>query len=102
MKQLAVERGDQPYGAVIVRGNEIVGRGVSAVITDNDPTAHAEMVAIRDACRHLATRDLSGCVMYGTSRACAMCETAAYWARLSELRHGEDATSQGAPAYPRC
>ncbi len=102
MQQLAIERGDQPFGAVIVRGEEIVARGVSAVITDNDPTAHAEMQAIREACRRLDTRDLSGCVMYGTSRACPMCETAAYWANVSELRFGEEATSIGPPGYPRC
>ncbi len=102
MKQVAVERGDQPYGAVIVREREIIARGVSAVITTQDPTAHAEMQAIREACRALGTRDLSACVMYGTSRACPMCETAAYWARLSELRYGPQAESAGAPGYPRC
>jgi tRNA(Arg) A34 adenosine deaminase TadA len=102
MKALAIERGDQPYGAVIVRDGQIVGRGASAVIRQNDPTAHAEMLAIRDACRRLATRDLSGCVMYGTSRACPMCETAAYWARIARLRFGDDLTSGGAPGFPRC
>jgi len=76
MRRLAIERGDQPYGAVIVRAGRIVGEGVSAVVTENDPTAHAEVQAIRDAARRLGTRDLSRCEMYGTSRACTMCEAA--------------------------
>jgi len=98
MRRIAVERGDQPYGAVVVRGLRIVGLGVSAVVTDNDPTAHAEMQAIRDAARRLGTRDLSGCELYGSARACPMCEAAAYWARIDRLRYGEAGTDGGAPA----
>jgi tRNA(Arg) A34 adenosine deaminase TadA len=97
MRRLATERGDQPYGAVIVRAGKIVGEGVSAVITTPDPTAHAEMQAIRDAARRLRTRDLSGCEMYGTSRACPMCEAGAYWAGLSRLWYGESIADGGAP-----
>ncbi|HRI18870.1 MAG TPA: nucleoside deaminase [Burkholderiaceae bacterium] len=97
MRNLAIARGDQPYGAVVVKDQRIVGQGVSAVVADNDPTAHAEMQAIRDAARRLGTRDLSGCELYGNSRACPMCEAAAYWARISKLRHGEAATDGGAP-----
>jgi hypothetical protein len=85
MKRIAVEAGDQPYGAIVVKGKEIVGEGPSRVITNHDPTAHAEVEAIRHAARRLGTHDLSGCVMYGTSRACRMCETAAYWANISRL-----------------
>lgn len=97
MRRLAISRGDQPYGAVVVKDQRIVGQGVSAVVTDNDPTAHAEMQAIRDAARRLGTRDLSGCELYGSSRACPMCEAAAYWARISKMRYGEAATDGGAP-----
>lgn len=97
MRRIATERGDQAYGAVIVRGARIVGEGVSAVITTPDPTAHAEMQAIRDAARRLRTRDLSGCEMYGTSRACPMCEAGAYWAGLSRLWYGESIADGGAP-----
>ena len=100
MRRRAVERGDQPYGAVIVKGNLIVGEGVSAVVTDNDPTAHAEMQAIRDAARRLGTRDLTGCEMYGTSRACPMCEAAAYWARVSRLYYGASIADAGVPRLP--
>ena len=97
MRRLAVERGDQPYGAVIVKADRIVGEGASAVVTDNDPTAHAEMVAIRDAARRLGSRDLSGCEMYGTAPACPMCEAAAYWARVTRLLHGATIVDAGAP-----
>ncbi len=97
MRRLAVERGDQPYGAVIVKADRIVGEGVSAVVTDDDPTAHAEMVAIRDAARRLGSRDLSGCEMYGTSPACPMCEAGAYWARVTRLLHGAMIVDAGPP-----
>ncbi len=98
MRRLSVARGDQPYGAVVVKDWRIVGLGVSAVVTGNDPTAHAELQAIRDAARRLGTRDLTGCELYGSSRACPMCEAAAYWAGISKMRHGEAATDAGAPA----
>ena len=97
MRRLAVERGDQAYGAVVVRDGKIVGEGVSAVVTDRDPTAHAEMQAIRDAARRLGTNDLSCCEMYGTSRACPMCEAAAYWARIRRLHSGDPPADDGAP-----
>ena len=102
MKQLAVEAGDQPYGAIIVKDGEIVGEGPSRVITHGDPTAHAEIEAIRDAARRLGTRDLSGCVMYGTSRPCRMCETAAYWANISYFYFGEELNDGGRPRYSSC
>ncbi|HSD55296.1 MAG TPA: nucleoside deaminase [Burkholderiales bacterium] len=97
MRRISVERGDQAYGAVIVKDGKIVGEGISAVITANDPTAHAEIQGIRDAAKRLGTRDLSGCEMYGTSRACPMCEAGAYWARLSRMYYGEGITDAGAP-----
>jgi tRNA(Arg) A34 adenosine deaminase TadA len=97
LRGMAVARGDQPYGAVVVCGNAIVGEGVSEVVTSRDPTAHAEMQAIRDASRRLGRADLSDCELYGTSRACPMCEAAAYWARIARLRHGADAADGGAP-----
>lgn len=97
MRRLAVERGDQPYGAVIVKADRIVGEGASAVVTDDDPTAHAEMVAIRDAARRLGSRDLSGCEMYGTAPACPMCEAGAYLARITRLLHGATIVDAGPP-----
>lgn len=100
MRRIAIERGDQPFGAVIVQGSVIVGEGVSAVITGNDPTAHAEMQAIRGAARRLGTGNLSGCDMYGTSRACPMCEAGAYWAQLATMYHSTSITDAGAPRLP--
>ena len=100
MRRRAIERGDQPYGAIIVQRGRIVGEGVSAVMTDNDPTAHAEMQAIRDAARRLGTRDLTGCEMYGTSRACPMCEAGAYWARIARMYYGTSIADGGAPRLP--
>lgn len=97
MRRLALERGDQPYGAVVVKDGRIVGEGVSSVVTDTDPTAHAEIQAIRDAARRLRTHDLSGCELYGTSRACPMCEAGAFWARISRMFYGEAITDAGAP-----
>ena len=97
LREEAVRRGDQPYGAVVVRKGEIVGEGVSAVITDRDPTAHAEMVAIRAAARRLDARDLAGCELFGSSRACPMCEAAAYWANIGRMFHGIDAADAGPP-----
>jgi tRNA(Arg) A34 adenosine deaminase TadA len=100
MRRRAVELGDQPFGAVVVRDQRIVGEGVSAVITAGDPTAHAEMQAIRAAARALGTRDLSGCELYSTSRACPMCEAAAYWARIGRMVHGAALVDAGAPRLP--
>ncbi|MGH7332570.1 MAG: nucleoside deaminase [Candidatus Rokuibacteriota bacterium] len=102
MRRLAQERGDQPYGAVVVKEGRIVGEGVSAVVTNRDPTAHAEMEAIRDACRRLGTGDLSGCAIYSTSRPCRMCETACYWARIARMVFGADLSDGGPPRYGGC
>jgi tRNA(Arg) A34 adenosine deaminase TadA len=100
LRRLAIDRGDQPFGAVVVRAGRIVGEGVSAVNTTPDPTAHAEVQAIRDAARRLRTPDLSGCELYGTSRACPMCQAGAYWARLTRLWHGTGLVDGGAPGLP--
>jgi tRNA(Arg) A34 adenosine deaminase TadA len=102
MKALALATGDQGYGAVIVKDGRIVGQAPSRVVVNGDPTAHAEMEAVRDAARRLGTRDLGGCAMYSTSRACPMCETAAHWAKLENLVHGRSLTQAGRPQYSRC
>ncbi len=93
----ALRAGDQPFGAVVLRGEMIVGAAPSRVVTASDPTAHAEMEAIRDAARQLRTRDLSGCVLVSTSRPCRMCEAAAGWAGISRMVYGEALTDAGAP-----
>ena len=93
----ALRAGDQPFGAVVLRGESVVGAAPSRVVTAADPTAHAEMEAIRDAARRLRTRDLSGCVLVSTSRPCRMCEAAAGWAGISRMVYGEALTDAGAP-----
>ena len=98
LRDEAQRGGDQAYGAVVWRGDAIVGEGPSRVVINNDPTAHAEMEAIRDAARRLGTRDLAGCVLVSTSRPCRMCEAAAGWARIERMVHGEALTDAGRPS----
>src|ERR1700741_1895821 len=71
-----------PFGAIIVRGDKIVGRGWNRVTSMNDPTAHAEVTAIRDACKRLKRFHLEGCDIYTSCEPCPMCMGAIYWARL--------------------
>ena len=87
-----------PFGAVIVRDGEIVGRGTNNVTAHNDPTAHAEVVAIRDACATLGTFSLQGCVVYTSCEPCPMCLSAIYWARLDRIYYAatcDDAAAAG-------
>jgi tRNA(Arg) A34 adenosine deaminase TadA len=77
-----------PFGAVVVRRGKIVGRGCNLVTSSNDPTAHAEIVAIRDACRKLKTFQLDECEMYTSCEPCPMCLSAIYWARLRRVFYG--------------
>jgi guanine deaminase len=74
-----------PFGAVVVRDGAIVGRGSNQVTSTHDPTAHAEIVAIRDACQTLGTFRLEGCDIYASCEPCPMCLGAIYWARLDRL-----------------
>jgi tRNA(Arg) A34 adenosine deaminase TadA len=71
-----------PFGAVVVRGGEIIGRGANQVLATRDPTAHAEIVAIRAACQALGAFHLPDCELYTTCEPCPMCLAAIYWARL--------------------
>ena len=74
-----------PFGAVVVRHGKIVGRGWNRVTSTNDPTAHAEVVAIREACRRLKTFQLDDCELYASCEPCPMCLAAIYWARFKEV-----------------
>lgn len=80
-----VRHGGGPFGAVIARGGEVVAEGVNRVTAHHDPTAHAEVQAIRAAAAKLHTFDLSGCDIYASCEPCPMCLGAIYWARLSRL-----------------
>ena len=92
----AEAEGEVPVGAVVVQGAEIVGRGRNRSIRQNDPTAHAEMLALRQAARRRANYRLEGCTLYVTLEPCAMCAGAAVLARLSRLVYGCDDPKSGA------
>lgn len=87
-----------PFGAVVVRDGRVVGRGWNRVTSALDPTAHAEVVAIRDACSRLGTHALAGCQIYCSCEPCPMCLAAIHWARLDRIIYaatGDDAASAG-------
>ena len=87
-----------PFGAVVVKDDKIVGSGSNMVLASNDPTAHAEIVAIREACHNLKTHDLSGCELYTSCYPCPMCLSAIIWANIKTVYYGntkEDAASIG-------
>jgi tRNA(Arg) A34 adenosine deaminase TadA len=81
-----------PFGAVIVKGGKIVGEGSNNVTSKNDPSAHAEIEAIRQACQGLKNFDLSGCEIYTSCEPCPMCLSAIYWARISKVYFGNTKT----------
>ena len=97
MKQRAIESGDQPFGAVVVRGNEIVGLGPSRVLLRGEWVGHAEREAMRDAQAKLGRIDLSDCVMYSTSPPCSACQKVAAQARLARMYAGAGAVDLGPP-----
>jgi tRNA(Arg) A34 adenosine deaminase TadA len=87
-----------PFGAVIVKDGKIVGTGNNQVTSSNDPTAHAEVTAIRDACKNLNSFQLDGCIMYTSCEPCPMCLGAIYWARPDKVFYAntrEDAANIG-------
>lgn len=94
----SVENGGGPFGAVIVKDGVVVTSSNNQVTKNNDPTAHAEVMAIRKACKKLNTFDLSGCVLYASCEPCPMCLSAMYWAHIDRYFYAnqkEDAKSIG-------
>ncbi len=86
LAKLGVEKEEGgPFGAVVVQDNKIIGYGNNKVLKEKDPTAHAEIIAIRDACKSLNTYDLTDCVMYSTSEPCPMCISAIIWSNIKEV-----------------
>lgn len=85
LSENSVNSGGGPFGAVIARNGEIVAEGSNCVTLNNDPTAHAEVTAIRNAARKLGTFDLEGCEIYTSCEPCPMCLGAIYWARLDKI-----------------
>ncbi len=84
----SVRNGGGPFGAVIVKDGSIVAGSSNRVTLDNDPTAHAEVNTIREACRKLGTFDLSGCIIYTLCEPCPMCLSAIYWAHIDRIYYG--------------
>ena len=87
-----------PFGCVIVKDGKVIGRGNNRVTSRNDPTAHAEILAIREACAYLGSHQLTGCVLYTSCEPCPMCLGAIYWARPDKVFYSatkEDAASSG-------
>ena len=80
-----IEHGGGPFGAVIVKDGKIIGEGFNKVTANNDPTAHAEVEAIREACKNISNFDLNGAEIYTSCEPCPMCLSAIYWARLSKI-----------------
>ncbi len=79
-----------PFGCVIVKDGKIIATGVNQVTRTNDPTAHAEVVAIRNACKELGTFQLDGCEIYTSCEPCPMCLSAIYWSRASKIYYAND------------
>ncbi len=79
-----------PFGAVVVKDGEIVGRGGNMVVGTNDPTAHAEVVALRDACKRLGDFSLEGCELYASCEPCPMCLASIFWARIDKVYYACD------------
>ena len=87
-----------PFGACIVKNGRVIGKGSNQVLKSNDPTAHAEIMAIRAACESIGSYDLSGCILYTSCYPCPMCYSASAWANISRIYYGntrEDAARIG-------
>lgn len=89
-KMNATGEGGGPFGAVIVKDGFVISAASNSVTPDSDPTAHAEVNAIRAACKKLGTHDLSGCVLYTSCEPCPMCLSAAYWAHVDKIYYAAD------------
>ena len=77
-----------PFGACVVKGGKIIGKGSNNVLLNNDPTAHAEVMAIRDACKNISSYDLSGCELYTSCYPCPMCMSAIIWSNIKKVYYG--------------
>ena len=100
MRRRSIAAGDQAYGAVVVKDGRIIGFGPSRVVLKKDWTAHAEREAIREAQARLGRTDLSGCILYSSSRPCSECERAAAAANIDRMIFGSEATDAGRPRKP--
>ena len=86
----SINSGGGPFGSVIVKNDKIISEGINRVTVNNDPTAHGEIVAIRNACKELNTFNLSNCSLYSSCEPCPMCMSAIYWSRISKVYYGNN------------
>ena len=87
MENLKTNEGG-PFGAVIVKDGKIIGKGKNMVLANNDPTCHAEVMAIRDACKNINSYDLKGCILYTSCFPCPMCLSSSIWANIDKVYYG--------------
>lgn len=100
LSQEAIMQGEGgPFGAVIVKDDQIIARGYNQVPDNCDPTAHAEIVAIRHACQHLKDYSLAGCSLYASCEPCPMCMAAIYWARIDKVYYANLSTDAQAIGF---
>ena len=85
LSSIGAQSGGRPFGAVVVKDGEMVGEGYNTVVSSHDPTAHGEVVAIRNACNNLKTWNLSGCELYTSCEPCAMCTSVIWLARIDKV-----------------
>lgn len=95
----SVTQNGGPFGAIIVKDGNIIGRGHNQVTLINDPTAHAEVMAIRDACTHIADFNLTDCILYASCEPCPMCMSSIYWARISRVVYAASSTDAAAAGF---
>lgn len=88
-----------PFGAVVVRDGEVIGRGFNRVLGTNDPTAHAEVTAIRQACAHVGKHHLAGATIYASCEPCPMCLAACYWAQIDRVFYSATAAEAAAAGF---
>lgn len=99
LAEASVREGGGPFGAVVVKDGHIIGSGSNRVALDNDPSAHAEVVAIRAACRALGNFSLAGCTLYVNCEPCPMCFAAAFWARIDRICFAASAADAAAAGF---
>lgn len=91
LSKTSIDSGSSPFGCIIIdKDGKIIGEGHNRVALDNDPTAHGEVMAIRNACKNIGSFDLSGCILYTSCEPCPMCLNAAKWANIAEIYYAAD------------
>lgn len=99
LAEVSARSGGGPFGALVVRDGRVIAAGANRVTADGDPTAHAEVVAVREACRRLGSHALEGCEVYASSEPCPMCLGALYWARVDRVVYASSREAAAAAGF---